>query len=238
MNASLFKGDAVEESMSQETEAINAVAETTSLNSVIMKKVGMTRIFDSNGNHIPVTVLSLEKAKIVQIKNNDSDGYTSVKFAYSLKREKLINSPLRGELKKANIDDSFSMLTETSISAEDAQSLQVGSEVKLADCNPGELINITGLTKGKGFAGVVKRYGFAGGPKSHGSKFHRTTGSIGNRATPGKVWKGKKMPGHMGAKKQTVKNLEIVELNNEKGYLLVKGSVPGSKNSFVRVTKA
>ena len=238
MNASLVKGDAVEESMSQETEATNVVAEKTSLNSVMMKKIGMTRISDSNGNHIPVTVLSLEEAKIVQVKSNDTDGYTSVKFAYFPKREKLINSPLRGELKKANIDESFSMLAETLISAEEAQSLKVGAEINLADCNPGQLINITGITKGKGFAGVVKRYGFAGGPKSHGSKFHRTTGSIGNRATPGKVWKGKKMPGHMGAKKQTVKNLEIVELNKEKGYLLVKGSVPGSKNSFVRVTKA
>ena len=143
-----------------------------------------------------------------------------------------------GELKKAGISEFYSKMAETKISAENSELFKPGLPINYENFSVGTVVNITGTTKGKGFAGVVKKFGFAGGPKSHGSKFHRTTGSIGNRATPGKVWKGKKMPGHMGSEKQTVKNLKIVEVNLEKVYLLIKVSVPGSKNSFVRVTKA
>jgi len=231
-------GDAVEENMSQEEVATSNVTNQVSLKSVMLKKVGMTRIFDSNGNHTPVTVLSLESAKVVQIKNEAIDGYNSIKFAYGEKREKLISSPKKGELKKAGIETHYSKMKETLVSAVELEGVKAGDTVSFGEFVKGTIINVTGITKGKGFAGVVKRYGFAGGPKSHGSKFHRTTGSIGNRATPGKGWKGKKMPGHMGVDKQTVKNLEIVEINSEKGYMLVKGSVPGAKNSFVRVSKA
>jgi len=229
-------GDAVEEGMSQENHDTTTV--DVDLNSVMMKKVGMTRIFDTNGNHQPVTVLALEEARVLQVKTLDNDGYSSIKFGYSTKRPKLINDPIKGELKKASVEEMFSKMTETRVSADEAASASVGAKVTFENLQPGKIVHITGITKGKGFAGVVKKYGFAGGPMSHGSKFHRTTGSIGNRATPGRVWKGKKMPGHMGAKKQTVKNLQILEVNIEKGYMLIKGSVPGSKNSFVRVTKA
>ena len=223
--------------MSQENTASADVSKTTNLNSLIMKKIGMTRIFNSEGNHVPVTVLSLEKAQVVQVKTEDKDGYSSVKFAYNAKKSKLVNSPKKGELKKANVEENYFRFAETKVNAEELSNYSVGASLGYSAFTPGTIIDVTGITKGKGFAGVVKKYGFAGGPKSHGSTFHRTTGSIGNRATPGKVWKGKKMPGHMGAEKQTVKNLEIVEINIEKGYLLVKGSVPGAKNSFVRVTK-
>ena len=208
------------------------------LNSVIMKKVGMTRIFDNSGSHVPVTVLSIEDAKVLQVKNESVDGYNSVKFAYGEKREKLINQAKKGELKKAGISTNFSKSVETRVDQGSVENIKPGMSIGIDLFSEGDMVNITGITKGKGFAGVVKKYGFAGGPKTHGSKFHRTTGSIGNRATPGKVWKGKKMPGHMGSEKQTIKNLKIVEINMGKGYLLIKGSVPGSKNSYLKVTKA
>ena len=223
--------------MTQESVS-TAKVESLSLNSVIMKKVGMTRIFDESGNHVPVTVLELTKSKIVQVKNEEIDGYAAVKFAYDVKKEKNLTSATKGNLKKAGIQEMFSKMAETKFSTESASEAALGLQIDFSAFQAGQVVNVSGTTKGKGFAGVVKRFGFAGGPKSHGSKFHRTTGSIGNRATPGKVWKGKKMPGHMGCDNQTVKNLTVVETNLEKGYMLIKGSVPGSKNSFVRVTKA
>lgn len=225
--------------MSQKEEvATSNLADQVCLNSVMLKKVGMTRVFDTSGNHLAVTVLSLENAKVVQVKNLAIDGYSSVKFAYDTKKEKLINSPRTGELKKAGITEAFSKMSETLITSDESNTISVGAKLSFENFSAGSLVNISGVTKGKGFAGVVKRFSFAGGPMSHGSTFHRTTGSIGNRATPARVWKGKKMPGHMGVDKQTIKNLEIVEVNLEKGYMLVKGSVPGAKNSFVRVSKA
>ena len=223
--------------MSQENTPVNSV-EGVSLDSVIMKKIGMTRIFDEKGNHVPVTVLEIQESKVVQVKTEDNDGYSSVKFAYGPKKEKNVNAPMKGILKKANIEESFSKMTETKLENSSPEGIKVGDTLQYGNFTSGSTVNITGITKGKGFAGVVKKFGFAGGPMSHGSKFHRTTGSIGNRATPGKVWKGKKMPGHLGCNKQTIKNLTIVEMNTEKGYVLIRGSVPGSKNSFVRVTKA
>ena len=223
--------------MSQENAPVNSV-DGVSMDSVIMKKVGMTRIFDENGNHVPVTVLEIQSSKVVQVKTEENDGYSSVKFAYNLKKDKNINAPTKGILKKANVEESFSKMSETRIENSAVEGVKPGDSLQVESFKSGTTVNITGITKGKGFAGVVKKFGFAGGPMSHGSKFHRTTGSIGNRATPGKVWKGKKMPGHMGCNKQTIKNLTIVEMNTEKGYVLIRGSVPGSKNSFVRVTKA
>ena len=120
----------------------------------------------------------------------------------------------------------------------DVDTEALGKEVSLDQFEKDSYIDVTGTSKGKGFAGVMKRYNFQGGPAAHGSKFHRTTGSIGNRATPGRVFAQKKMPGHMGVKTKTIQNLKIVDINQEQGYMLVKGSIPGSKNSFVRVAKA
>ena len=114
----------------------------------------------------------------------------------------------------------------------------MGKELSLDAFEAKSFVDVTGTSKGKGFAGVMKRYNFQGGPAAHGSKFHRTTGSIGNRATPGRVFKQKKMPGHMGVERKTIQNLEVVEVNTEQGYMLVKGSIPGSKNGFVKVAKA
>ena len=196
-------------------------------------KAGMTRIFDKNGDHVPVSVIKLIPNVISQVKTTEKDGYNAYQVAYAEKREKLLTKPTKGHLKKNTVAGNFSNFTE--IKVKDAAADSLGKELSLDNFKAATFIDITGVSKGKGFAGVMKRYNFAGGPASHGSHFHRRVGSIGNRATPGRVFSQKKMPGHMGMDKVTVQNLQIVEVNHEAGYLLVKGSVPGSKNGFVKI---
>ena len=199
-------------------------------------KSGMTRVFDDNGNHVPVTVIKLISNKISQVKTNDNDGYEAYQVAYYEKREKLISKPALSHLKKANIKEAYARLSEIRTEGVDANN--VGKELSLEHFPAETFVDITGVTKGKGFQGVIKRYNFSGGPATHGSHLHRSTGSIGNRATPGKVFAGKKMPGHMGSKQQTVQNLKVFSVNEDKGFLLIKGSIPGAKNSFVRIAKS
>lgn len=199
---------------------------------LIVEKIGMTRVFDENGSHVPVTVVKLIDNKVVQVKTNDRDGYQSLKISFHQKRSSLLNRPKLGELKAASDDShAHSKMTEVPY----INDIAVGEQLTAGSFSAGSIISVTGTSKGKGFAGVVKKYGFAGGPAAHGSKFHRTTGSIGNRATPGRVWKGKKMPGHMGCETKTIKNIKVQEQNLAEGYLLLKGSVPGHKNSFLRL---
>ena len=211
-------------------------ASNLSLPAFYGKKAGMTRIFDEAGNSVPVTVIKLIPNVISQVKTTETDGYNAYQLAYGEKREKLITKPLKGHLKKSNIEKTLSKLAE--IRTDDVSVENVGKEVTLQDFGASTFIDVTGTTKGKGFQGVIKRHNFSGGPGAHGSKFHRTTGSIGMSAYPGRVLKNKKMPGHMGVKTQTVQNLQIVEMNQDQGYLLIKGSVPGSKNGFVKIAKA
>lgn len=200
------------------------------------QKAGMTRIFDESGKHVPVTVIKLIPNVISQVKTDAKDGYSAYQLAYYEKREKLLTKPKKGHLSKAGVDKFLYRFAElrTSEVAEDS----LGKELSLEMFTPSTMVDITGTSKGKGFAGVIKRHGFSGGPGAHGSKFHRTTGSIGNRATPGRVFAQKKMPGHMGDKTKTVQNLEVVEVNEDQGYMLIKGSVPGAKNGFVKIAKA
>lgn len=199
-------------------------------------KAGMTRIFDQNGNHVPVTVLKLIPNVISQVKTAEKDGYTAYQVAYNEKRESLLTSPVKGQLKKASIEKNFSEFSEIKVS--DASPEALGKEASLDEFAVATYVDVTGQSKGKGFSGVMKRYNFQGGPASHGSHFHRRVGSIGCRATPARVWKEKKMPGHLGVETSTVQNVQVVEVNLEAGYMLLKGSIPGSKNGFVRVTKA
>lgn len=199
-------------------------------------KAGMTRIFDKNGNHVPVTVVKLIPNVISQVKTAEKDGYTAYQVAYNEKRASLINSPATGHLKKANIEKTFSELAEISVSEVSVDAL--GKETSIEEFAVSTYVDVTAPSKGKGFAGVMKRYNFAGGPASHGSHSHRRGGSIGCRATPARVWKEKKMPGHMGVETVTVQNIQVVEVNQEAGYMLVKGSIPGSKNGFVKIAKA
>jgi len=199
-------------------------------------KAGMTRIFDQNGNHVPVTVVKLIPNVISQVKTVEKDGYTAYQVAYNEKRESLITSPAKGHLKKANIAQSFSELSEIDVPEVSADAL--GKEASLDQFPVATYIDVTGPSKGKGFAGVMKRYNFQGGPAAHGSHFHRRPGSIGCRATPARVFANKKMPGHLGVETSTVQNVQVVEVNLEAGYMLIKGSIPGSKNGFVKIAKA
>jgi len=207
-----------------------------SLPVVFGQKAGMTRIFDEAGNHVPVTVVKLIPNVISQVKTVEKDGYTAYQLAFGEKREKLVVKALKGHLKKANVEKILSKFSE--VRSSEVLEENLGKEVSLESFAPQSFVDITGTSKGKGFQGVMKRYNFSGGPGAHGSKFHRTTGSIGNRATPGRVFAGKKMPGHMGDKTNTIQNIQVVEVNEEQGYMLVKGSVPGAKNGFIRIAKA
>ncbi len=207
-----------------------------SLPVVFGQKAGMTRIFDDAGNHVPVTVIKLIPNVISQVKTTEKDGYTAYQLAYGEKREKLVVKAIKGHLKKANVDKTLSKFSE--VRSVEVLEENIGKELSLDIFAAQSFVDITGTSKGKGFQGVMKRYNFSGGPGAHGSKFHRTTGSIGNRATPGRVFAGKKMPGHMGHKTNTIQNIQVVEVNEEQGYMLVKGSVPGAKNGFIRIAKA
>lgn len=199
-------------------------------------KAGMTRIFDQNGNHVPVTVVKLIPNVISQVKTTEKDGYTAYQVAYNEKRESLISSPVKGQLKKASIEKNLSEMSEIRVSEVSADAL--GKEASLEGFPAATYVDVTGSSKGKGFSGVMKRYNFQGGPASHGSHFHRRVGSIGCRATPARVFAEKKMPGHLGVETSTVQNVQVVEVNTEAGYMLLKGSIPGSKNGFVKIAKA
>lgn len=201
---------------------------------VVCQKAGMTRIFDKDGNFVPVSVVKIIPNVVVQAKNPEKDGYSAYKIAYCEKRPSLISEPVKGALKKANVEPKFSKFFEIRVDKTD--DTVVGKELDLSTIQSSKFIDVTGISKGKGFQGVIKRYGFAGGPAAHGSQFHRRPGSIGNRATPARVFAEKKMPGHMGSEKVTVQNLSIVEVNMDKGYILIKGSIPGAKNGFVKLS--
>ena len=196
----------------------------------------MTRIFDANGNHIPVTVVKLIPNVISQVKTKEKDGYNAYQVAYHEKRESLLTKPVKGTLKKAGITQNLTHFSEVKV--ENAVADAVGKEVGLEEFPANTIIDVTGTSKGKGFQGVMKRYNFQGGPASHGSHFHRRPGSIGCRATPARVFAEKKMPGQMGNETVTVQNIQVVEVNTKDGYMLIKGSVPGSKNGFIKIAKA
>jgi large subunit ribosomal protein L3 len=199
-------------------------------------KAGMTRIFDQNGNHVPVTVVKLIPNVISQVKTTEKDGYTAYQVAFNEKRESLLTAPAKGHLKKASIEKSLSELAEIKVTEVSSDAL--GKEASLDEFPVSTYVDVTGESKGKGFAGVMKRWNFQGGPAAHGSHFHRRPGSIGCRATPARVFANKKLPGHLGVETSTVQNIQVVEVNLEAGYMLLKGSIPGSKNGFVRVAKA
>ncbi|MGB0452315.1 MAG: 50S ribosomal protein L3 [Bacteriovoracaceae bacterium] len=206
------------------------------LTSFVGQKAGMTRIFDDNGTEIPVTVVKLIPNFVSQVKTQDKDGYSAYQVGYHTKKERSLDKPTKTKLSKAGIKEAVTKFKEFKV--EEADAAQLGARLGYGTFATDTFVDVTGTSKGKGFQGVIKRYGFRGGPGAHGSKFHRTTGSIGNRATPGKVWKNKKMPGHMGDKTKTIQNLKVVEVNTDNGYMLIKGSIPGSKEGFVTISKA
>ena len=207
------------------------------LKSIYGIKAGMTRIFDQEGNHIPVTVIKLVPNFISQVKTKEKDGYEAYQVAYGEKREKLIPNPIKGHLAKAKLNKTLYKFAEVP-SKEAVKVEDLGKQVSTYGFKPQTYVDVTGYSKGKGFQGVMVRHNFQGGPAAHGSHFHRRPGSIGNRATPGRVFRGKKMPGRMGNAKRTMQNLIVVDVNTKDGYMLIRGSVPGSKNGFVKITTA
>ncbi|MBL7664213.1 MAG: 50S ribosomal protein L3 [Bacteriovoracaceae bacterium] len=220
--------------MSDKKSSSNATG--TSLATFYGVKAGMTRIFDKAGNHVPVTVIKLIPNVISQVKTKENDGYEAYQVSYNEKREKLGTKAIKGHLKKATIKENLSEASEIKVEGVSADLL--GQALTYDNFQADTYVDVTGLSKGKGTQGVMKRYNFRGGPASHGSHFHRRPGSIGNRATPARVFPEKKMPGRMGVENVTTQNLKIVEVNIENGYMLIKGSVPGGKNGYVKVARA
>ena len=205
------------------------------LKDVLGKKVGMTQIFEENGRVVPVTVIDVRNWFVTQIKTQDRDGYVSLQLG--LLKKKYRNKAFDKDWLK-NKKVYFAKLREVDLSDSEAGSkFKVAQEIKLEQSNfkEGSTVDVIGVTRGLGFQGVVKRWGFAGGPSSHGSGFHRIPGSVGNKCSCGFVMKGKKMPGHTGNKQRTMKGLSIVRMDKDAGYLFVKGSIPGKKDSFVSI---
>lgn len=203
---------------------------------LIAKKLGMSRIFEADGTHIPVTVLSVNDLKVIAVKTAQKDGYTAVQLGTGAVKAKNVSKPLKGHFAKAKVEPK-KKLAEFRVS-EDCL-LDVGNELSAEHFVAGQYVDVCATSIGKGFAGVMKRHNFAGLEASHGvSISHRSHGSTGQRQDPGKVFKGKKMAGHMGAERVTVQNLKVVAVDALKGLIMVKGAVPGAENAWVRVTDA
>lgn len=196
---------------------------------IIGKKIGMTQIFDENGKVVPVTVIEAIPNVVVQVKTVEKEGYAAVQVGFGEIREKLVNKPRQGQFKKAGVPVKR-LLKELRL---ENSSLEVGSEIKVDTFVAGEKVDVSGLSKGKGFAGVIKKWNFHRGPETHGSKFHRAVGSMGASSSPSRTFKNKKMPGHMGHVNTTVLNLEVVKVMPEKNVILIKGGVPGPNKGVV-----
>jgi large subunit ribosomal protein L3 len=197
---------------------------------ILGKKHGMTQIFDEKGDVIPVTVIEAGPCVVVQKKTEDKDGYNAIQVGFGDISEKKINKPLLGHFKKAGVSPKKYL---RELRLDDISDYNVGTEIRVDIFKPGDRVDVTGISKGKGFAGVIKRYGARRGPMSHGSKYHRRVGSMGATTDPGRTLKGKKMPGRMGGERVTIKNLEVVKVDPELNLLVVKGSVPGPKGSLL-----
>jgi large subunit ribosomal protein L3 len=201
------------------------------------KKLGMTQVFDEAGDSVPVTVIQAGPCVVIQRKTLGKDGYDAIQVGFEEIPEKKASKrgkTFLGHFKKKSLKP-FRHLREFRIAKEDA--FEVGQALTVDVFQVGDLVKVTGISKGKGFQGVIKRHGKAGGPASHGSRFHRTTGSIGQRTSPGEVFKNMKLPGHLGDERVTVKNLKVVQVRSQENLLLVRGAVPGAKNNLVMVRK-
>ena len=197
---------------------------------ILATKVGMTQIFNENGMLIPVTVLQATPNVVTQVKTVENDGYAAVQVGFGEIRDVLVNKPRKGHFAKAGVANKRFL---REFKFENAAEYTVGQEIKADIFAEGDKIDATGISKGKGFQGAIKRHGLSRGPMKHGSKYHRHAGSNGPATTPGRVFKGKHMPGQMGNVKVTVQNLEVVKVDVENNLLLVKGAVPGSKKALL-----
>ena len=204
------------------------------VNKLFGKKLGMTRYFLDEGKSVPVSVLKVGPCVVIQKKTNKKEGYNSIQVGFGARKKSRVNKPLLGHFKSAG-EGCFAHLRE--IEVEDPESFELGQELKSDIFNVGDMVHVSGISKGRGFSGVIKRWGFSGGRKTHGSRSHRIPGSIGCSATPGRVQKGKKLPGRMGYQRVTIKNLKVVDVRPEMDVVLVKGAVPGAPNSPVEILK-
>ena len=202
------------------------------MKTIIGKKIGMTQIFDETGKVIPVTVIEAGPCVVAQVKTVETDGYNAIQLGFGDVKESKLNKPERGHFAKANLGLKKHL---REFRVEDFEDVTVGTEIKADSFEAGDKIDVQGTTKGKGFQGVIKRHGQSRGPMGHGSMYHRRPGSMGPTSTPGRVFKGKKLPGHMGKVTVTIQNLEIVKVDTDKNVLLVKGSVPGPKGAILKV---
>ena len=201
---------------------------------ILGKKIGMTQIFTEHGEVIPVTVVEAGPVVVTQVKTTENDGYTAIQVGFGDAKEKSLNKPQKGHLAAANTLKKH--LKEFIVDS--VEEYTVGQEIKADLFAAGELIDVTGISKGKGFQGPIKRHGQSRGPETHGSRYHRRPGSMGACSYPGRVFKNKKLAGHMGSVKVTVQNLEVVRVDADKNFILVKGAIPGAKGSVVTIKEA
>ncbi|MBP9742226.1 MAG: 50S ribosomal protein L3 [Burkholderiales bacterium] len=202
------------------------------------QKLGMTRVFDDDGSSIPVTVVAVGGNRIVQVKTVETDGYNAVQLAFGTRRASRVNKAIKGHYAKAGVE-AGSVLGEFRLNSDELSGLSVGSVVEVSNFTVGQLVDVTGTSKGKGFSGVIKRHNFSSNRASHGnSRSHNTPGSIGQRQDPGRVFPGKKMAGQLGNIQVTIQNLEVVRVDVERGLLLIKGAIPGSVSGNVVVRRS
>lgn len=202
---------------------------------ILAKKIGMTQIFEESGELIPVTVLEAGPCTVVQVKTVENDGYKAVQVGFGDKKEKLTNKPMKGHFDKAGVSYRKHI---KEFRLDNADEFEVGNEIKADTFEIGDKVDVSGVSKGKGFQGSIKRHNQSRGPMGHGSKSHRVSGSMGGASSPSKVFKGKKLPGHMGSENVTVQNLEVVKVDVENNLLLIKGAVPGPKKSIVTIVNS
>lgn len=206
---------------------------TAMTNGLLGKKLGMTQVFDGEGRLIPVTVIEAGPCRVAQVKTKERDGYEAVQLAFGETKERKVTKPQLGHLKKAEVPPSrwtreFKKLGEA----------KIGETVKADVFQKGEWVDVEGVSKGKGFQGVMKRHNYRGGPETHGHMFHRAPGSIGSSSYPSRVWKGKALPGHMGAERVTVQRLKVIEARPDENLLFVSGAVPGARGGLLVVRKS
>ena len=202
---------------------------------IIGKKVGMTQIFDESGKVIPVTVIEAGPCVVAQVKSNETDGYNAVQLGFGEVKENKLNKPEKGHFAKANVAAKKHL---REFRLDSIEGIKVGDELKADVFAEGDKIDVQGTSKGKGFQGVIKRHGQSRGPMGHGSMYHRRPGSMGSTSTPGRVFKGKKLPGHMGRVTVTIQNLDVVRVDLDKNVILVKGSVPGVNGAILKIRQS
>lgn len=202
------------------------------MKSILGKKVGMTQIFKENGEIVPVTVIESKGMVVVQKKTVEKDGYNAIQIGFGDVKEKNVNKPRKGQFEKSKVEFKRTL---KEFKVDNIDDYEIGQEIKVDIFSEGNKIDVTAVSKGKGFQGSIKRHGHTRGPETHGSKYHRAVGSLGSSAYPGKVIKGMKSPGHMGNEKVTVQNLEVVKVDLERNIILIKGAVPGPKKGLITI---